>query len=203
MKTKVIILLCIVMCALQVKAQKILVDHVNEKGMRIISVQNTWFKSHFFQVRETNIALGLDAVDDMKYLNIVIYSYDTKYTFPQNGKILIKTANGDVLSHDILVETTMDFIATEWNSTIKEYIDKYRGSLNIPLSEEELQKIITQGIVKIRIEVANSKYIEEEKDMTKRKDKNKVEEITEWLRNSYNMINDKLSNPPVDISDDF
>ena len=191
------------MSALQAKAQNVYLDQTSDNGNRIVAVQRIWFKSEFFHVRQMQMSIGFAAVGSVYFLDIGIHTYDEKYVFPSDGKVLIRTTKGDVLSLNIITETQMNFVETKWNSSIKEYIDEYTCDLNIPLSDENIQKIITDGIVKIRIEITNGKYIEYELDMTKKKNSKKNTEITKWLSDSYIILKNRLSNPPIDISEDF
>lgn len=192
------------MSALQTMAQEVYLDKVSDDGSRMVAVQRDWFNEHsLFNAFSPLFSIGFSAVDTLYFLNIGIYSYDQKYTFPTGGKVLIRTTKGDVLRFTMTSETRMSFVETKWDSTLKKYIDKYSGDLLFFISTTDIQKITTDGIVKLRIEITNGEYIEHEKDMSKKKDKKAVESLTKWLNDSFSILNDRLSNPPIDISEDF
>ncbi len=126
-----------------------------------------------------------------------------QYTFPKDGKVLIKTSKDEVINLVIANEQTLKFDHTKWDSTLKKYVDYYSEDFIFVISEDDLQRILNDGIIKLRVEITNSRYLECEKDITKKKEKKSVDKLTEWLNNGYKLLLDRISKPRADVSKGF
>lgn len=129
-------------------------------------------------------------------LFITFLSYRDDWVVPLDGKLLIRTSSGKVIS---LQQTIADGITYydpntgyENNSYLRsayDHYDQYRSSKvyrkfgKYPIDEEDLKSIIDDGIIKIRLETTGSSFeceypVEEEIKVNRKKENHNIVSFT-------------------------
>ena len=190
---KTLLLLLLLASSFSIFAQaKIIIDKANDNGERIIGTSEESIRS-FTDKIPLSVSISATVLNSNNS-KVTIYTlgmlltaqYDIK--IPEGGKILIKLSNDEIISLQNNKEAS-DPVGelVPGTSTIIHYTRP-----NYTINEDQLNKIASIGVKKIRIET-NSDAIDKEF---------KKDKMGAIIKNQYAIVKDKISKDKK-FSDDF
>ena len=190
-------MLFILMTAVQIKAQDVVVDKVEENGCRFVITNKAFSGFQKIYIGMGSYYVKTDQLDSTVYnLDILFRTNSNSITIAKGRKLLLKLSNETI----IILENTeqinvgdyeFDVVQLTAGSTLTmyEYLPSYQ------LTQEQLNQICNDEVVKIRLEYDTDEYTIEE---TKRK-KNK---FSTAVRTAYDNIQ-KAYSKQKNIYSDF
>lgn len=180
---KLIYILTLLLVSLSASAQKIVDDRVTDSGLRLISCESKPFRS---MTDKVVLSLGMSASvkdDDVNYYLDVTLSANTPLSAPAGARMLIKTANGDVITLTEFSNKTLEDNIGEVKSIGGTIIKTFTINCAYLLTQEQIQQLLS-GITKIRIELNGDTNYEKEW---------KKDKIADFLSKEYNLLTEAVA----------
>lgn len=114
------------------------------------SVYFPYMKLVFYDDRDTTYHMDL--------LFVALVTSDTYHSFPDNSRLLIKFQDDEVFELESFSDVVKAHYNLGWNSTLKKYVEMYHTGRHYKITADALNKLLTEKIAKIRIELSNGTY---------------------------------------------
>lgn len=180
---KVIYFLTLLLVAASANAQKIVDDRVTDSGLRLISCESKPFRS---MTDKVVLSLGMSASvkdDDVNYFLDVTLSSNSPLSAPAGARMLVKTANGDVITLTEFSNKTLEDNIGNVKNIGGTIIKTFTLNCAYLLTEEQIQQLLS-GITKIRIELNGDTNYEKEW---------KKDKISSFLSKEYNLLTEAVA----------
>lgn len=171
----------------------VIVNKTSKEGIQTIATHTYWHRTSFTDTHPIGYSIFLSVFpnEDKRYSLSIFINSANKHTLPQNGLLLIKTLDGSIIeAHQLSKEYNT------YNSKVEYGTVTYTISGLYEIEYEDLFKIASNGIQKIRIETSLN-YIESEYKLKKSK------EISKSFGSMLYSLEKELSTNKKDIRTDF
>lgn len=149
MKRLYILITFMFLISLMGYSQKIIYDKTDEQGSRIIltsdeDIYTGW--THAAALSMAVVTYGKNNAELLFYIDLTLN--EGIFQFAKGRKLLLKCQNGDIIE----LQNTKEIGAGDYKFNVTSSGTYYYTSPNYSVTEEQIQKIIDDNIVKIRIE---------------------------------------------------
>ena len=174
---------------------RISLNKTSEDGIQVIATNSSWIKTSLIDPLSLSYQLfcGISLNKETKVYSISIglNTYNTKGSIPQNGILLIKTSNDEIIE----LQHTGKTEHAKYVSADK-YMTTYYVSATYEITLDDLVKITKYGIQKIRIETG----LDYREVSYKPKYCMKIADL---FNNMYTAIQNEMKTNKKDIYSDF
>ena len=193
---KILLSMVITIAAMQLSAQQIVVDKVEENGTRLIVTQKVYSGYPGIYVGLSSYRVKIGQSDTTVYKLSIRYGSQNKRQISVGRKLLLKLSDNNIIT----LENAEEIGATDYTSELVQpgtYYERmvYYVFPDYDITESQISQICKNEVIKIRLEYNSGEYTIEE---TKRK-KNKFATV---IRNAYSEIQETYKTEK-DIYTDF
>lgn len=136
--------------------------------------------------------------EHLDLLTVIMKTSDTYHSFPDTSKILLKFSDDSIVELDSFGEIIKDFQATY---IAKQLTDIYYTGRNYILTPDDLEKILTLPIVKVRIELSNGNR--KDYEVGEKHGKKVLKKLVESHKKVSSTQNRRIHNSNSDLKEDF
>lgn len=139
-----------------------------------------------------------EAQIQMNLLTVILKTSDTYFSFPEESKLLLKFNDDSIIELESFGDVIKDYECTHIAKTLT---DVYYTGRNYIITDNDLQKLLTLPIIKVRIELGNGNRKDYEVGEKHGK------KVLKKLQKSYEAVKTtqekRIKNSNGDLKDDF